>query len=210
MVLESFSSQEPLAKEFIIDRIIAEVVEEHAFLLRRFFEKQSGDLIQVSQKVAEAFRAGRQVYFFGNGGSASDAQHLATEFVGRFVADRIALPAIALNADTSLITAVANDYGYDRVFARQVEAFGKKGDVAFGISTSGNSPSVVEGIRKARELGLTTVGLLGRDGGALKELVDHALVVEGKKTARIQELHILIGHTMCQLVEAILFGRTPR
>jgi D-sedoheptulose 7-phosphate isomerase len=209
-MLESTGTGASPGEDWAIDRIIAEVVEEHSFLLRRFFEKQSGDLIRVSQKVAEAFRAGRQVYFFGNGGSASDAQHLAAEFVGRFVADRIALPAIAFTADTSILTAVANDYGYDRVFARQVEAFGKKGDVAFGISTSGNSPSVVEGIRKARELGLTTVGLLGRDGGALKDLVDHALIVEGKKTARIQELHILIGHTMCQIVEAALFGRATR
>ncbi len=166
-------------------------------------------MLRVSQRIAEAFRAGRKLLLFGNGGSAADAQHLAAEFVGRFSSERAALAAIALSTDTSILTAISNDYGYEKVFSRQVEALGQHGDVAFAITTSGSSPNVVEAVKKAKEMGLTTVGLLGRDGGALAELVDCPLIVEGKKTARIQEVHILIGHSICQLVEAALFGR-PR
>src|SRR5262249_29953545 len=121
--------------------------------------------------------------------------------------ERAALPALALTTDTSVITAVGNDYGFERVFARQIEGLGQRGDVAFAISTSGNSPNVIEAIKKAREMDLTTIGLLGRDGGAVRDFVEFPLVVEGKKTARIQEIHILVGHTICQLVEAALFGR---
>lgn len=130
--------------------------------------------------------------------------------MGRFSAERAALPAISLTTDTSILTAVANDYGYERVFSRQVEALGQRGDVAFALTTSGSSPNVIEGVKAAREIGMTTIGLLGRDGGAVRELVDLPLVVEGKKTARIQEIHILVGHTICQLVEAALFGAPPK
>ena len=154
-------------------------------------------MLRVSQRIAEAFRAGRKLLLFGNGGSAADAQHLAAEFVGRFSSERAALAAIALSTDTSILTAISNDYGYEKVFSRQVEALGQHGDVAFAITTSGSSPNVVEAVKKAKEMGLTTVGLLGRDGGALAELVDCPLIVEGKKTARIQEVHILVGHSIC-------------
>ena len=126
------------------------------------------------------------------------------------MSDRRALPAIALTTDTSILTSVANDYGYDRVFSRQVEALGQRGDVAFALTTSGTSPNVVEGVKAAREIGMTTIGLLGRDGGTVRELLDLPLIVEGKKTARIQEIHILAGHTICQIVEAVLLGPAPR
>jgi len=192
-----------------IDRIIAEIVEEHAFLVRRFFERHTEDVLRAGNRLAEAFRGGHRVLFFGNGGSAADAQHLAAELVGRLSPERerAALPAIALTTDTSILTAVANDCGYERVFARQIEALGQRGDVAVAITTSGSSPNVVEGVRTARQLGLTTVGLLGRDGGALRELVDLPLIVEGKRTSRIQEIHILIGHAICQIAEAALLGK---
>jgi D-sedoheptulose 7-phosphate isomerase len=206
-VLESGPAR-PFAEEVrAIDRIITEVVEEHAFLVRRFFEKHTGDVLRVSQRVAETLRGGHRLLLFGNGGSAADSQHIAAEFVGRFERDRNPLPAIALTVDTSILTAVANDHGYEQVFARQIGALGGKGDLAFGISTSGNSANVVEGIRKARTMEMTTVGLLGRDGGAIRELVDYPLIVDGKKTSRIQEIHLLIGHIICQIVEATLFGR---
>ncbi len=154
--------------------------------------------------VHQALKNGNKILFFGNGGSASDSQHLAAEFVGRYEKERRGLPAIALTTDTSILTAVANDYGYDRVFERQIEALGFKGDVAFGISSSGNSKNVLLGIKKAREKGLYTIGLSGRDGGELKSLVDLSFVVPSQKTARIQEAHIMIGHIICERVDELL------
>jgi D-sedoheptulose 7-phosphate isomerase len=137
----------------------------------------------------------------GNGGSAADCQHLAAEFVGRFKLERKGYPAIALTTDTSILTAVGNDYSFDSIFSRQIEALGKEGDLVVGISTSGNSKNIIRGVEKAKELGLYTVGLLGKDGGALKDLVDLPLVVPIDNTARIQECHILIGHIVCEIVE---------
>ncbi len=154
--------------------------------------------------VHQALKNGHKILFFGNGGSASDSQHLAAEFVGRYEKERRALPAIALTTDTSILTAVGNDYGYDRVFERQIEALGSRGDVAFGISTSGNSKNVLLGIKKAKEKGLYTIGLSGRDGGELKSLADLSFVVPSQKTARIQEAHIMIGHIICERVDELL------
>ncbi len=154
--------------------------------------------------VHQALKNGYKILFFGNGGSASDSQHLAAEFVGRYEKERRALPAIALTTDTSILTAIGNDYGYDRVFERQIEALGSKGDVAFGISTSGNSKNVLLGIKKAKEKGLYTIGLSGRDGGELKSLVDLSFVVPSQKTARVQEAHIMIGHIICERVDELL------
>lgn len=149
-----------------------------------------------------ALKAGRKVLLFGNGGSAADAQHIAAELVGRFVLDRRALPAVALTTDTSALTALANDFGYDEIFARQVRALGQAGDVAIAISTSGQSPSVLRAVDAARELGLRTIGLTGGTGGALKGVVDVALCVSAfRESAPIQETHILIGHTLCRLVD---------
>jgi len=148
-----------------------------------------------------SFRAGHKALFFGNGGSAADAQHFAGEFVGRYLRERTPLPALALHANTSALTAIANDYGYEHVFSRQLQALAAPGDVAIGISTSGNSPSVVEGLRTARQLGLHTIGLTGASGGRLRGLVDTLIAVPSEETPRIQECHILVGHALCDAVE---------
>jgi len=180
---------------------IVRIFDEHARLQKEFLKHNTEVLAQVAEVLLQAFRKGRTVFFFGNGGSAADAQHLAAEFVNRFRLDRRALPALALNVDTSVLTSIANDFGYDRVFARQIEAFGRADDVAVGISTSGASPNVIEGIRLARKQGLVTVGFSGGDGGALLRETDHCVVVPSKTAARVQELHIIAGHAICDIVE---------
>jgi D-sedoheptulose 7-phosphate isomerase len=158
--------------------------------------------------LVSAYCAGNKALFFGNGGSAADAQHLAAEFVGRYLRERKPLPALALNANSSAVTAIGNDYGYDQVFARQIEALALPGDVAVGITTSGNSPNVVEGILRARKLGLFTIALTGSTGGRLRDLVDVLIAVPSDETPRIQECHILFGHALCDAVEqAVLSER---
>jgi D-sedoheptulose 7-phosphate isomerase len=172
-----------------------------------FLDENAAALERAIELVAQALAAGRKLLLFGNGGSAADAQHIAAEFVGRLMRERRPLPAIALTTDTSALTAIANDYGYDHVFARQVRALGAAGDVAVAISTSGGSPSVLRAVEACRELGLTTIGLTGGDGGALAGLVDVSLCVSASTfSARIQETHILIGHVICELVDRRLFG----
>jgi D-sedoheptulose 7-phosphate isomerase len=158
-------------------------------------------VVRAARRLREAIRAGRTVLVFGNGGSATDAQHLAAELVGRFRRERQGWPAVALTADAAVLTSVANDYGYDAVFARQVEALGRPGDVAVGITTSGASPNVNAGLERARALGLVTIGLTGRDGGATAALVDEHVNVPGDDTARIQEVHRTILHVWCELIE---------
>ena len=187
---------------------IVRIFDEHARLQREFLKHNTEMLARVAEVLIQAFHKGRTAYFFGNGGSAADAQHLAAEFVNRFRLDRRALPALALNVDTSVLTSIANDFGYDRVFARQIEAFGHADDVAVGLSTSGASPNVIEGIRLARQQGLVTVGFSGGDGGALLRETDHCIVVPSKTTARIQEIHILAGHAICDIVEQDLVHPT--
>jgi D-sedoheptulose 7-phosphate isomerase len=159
----------------------------------------------VSELLVEALIQGKKPILFGNGGSAADAQHIAAELVGRFAFDRPALPALALSVNSSCLTAIGNDYGFDVVFARQIEALGGSGDVAIGISTSGNSPNVVSALAVARKMGLHTVALTGGSGGALKTAVDHCICVPSIETPRIQECHILIGHTISELVEESIF-----
>ena len=160
---------------------------------------------KTAQLFIDAIKSGNKILFFGNGGSASDSQHLAAEFVGRYEKDRRPLAAIALTTDTSILTSVANDYSYADVFTRQVEALGKKGDVAVGISTSGNSESVIKALEKARSLGLKTVSFIGKDGGKMKGKSDIDLIVSVDKVSRIQESHIMIGHILCELVDKALF-----
>jgi D-sedoheptulose 7-phosphate isomerase len=159
-------------------------------------------IMTLGQEMSGALAAGRKILLFGNGGSAADAQHIAAELVGRFSRERRALPALALTTNTSTVTAVGNDYSYDRIFARQVEAFGASGDVAIGISTSGKSPNVIEAIRVAESIGMLTAGMTGASGRDLAELVDYCLRVPSEKTPRIQEAHILIGHILCEIVDA--------
>jgi D-sedoheptulose 7-phosphate isomerase len=158
-------------------------------------------LARLAELSAEALRAGGKLLFFGNGGSASDAQHLATELSIRFERDRRALAAISLATDTSALTACGNDFGFDRIFSRQLEALGRPGDVAIGISTSGNSPNVLAALRVAREAGITAAAFAGRDGGQLRELADPLIIVPAQETARIQEMHILLGHILCAEIE---------
>ena len=163
-------------------------------------------LERAGQSLIEVYRAGGKALFCGNGGSAADAQHLAAEFVGRYLAERRPLPALALNANSSALTAIGNDYGYEQSFSRQFEALARPGDVLVGLSTSGNSRNVVEAFRSARRLEVTTIALTGAGGGKLRECADILLDVPSTETPRIQECHILIGHCLCEAVEKALFG----
>ena len=164
-------------------------------------ETLQSSIIAVADYLIDAFQAGNKVLLMGNGGSAADAQHIAAELVGRYNRDRKALPALALTTDTSILTALGNDFGAASIFTRQIEAFARSGDCIFAISTSGNSANVIEGVQAAREIGCHTFGLLGNDGGRLKGMTDIPIVVASSETPRIQECHILIGHIICDLVE---------
>ena len=167
------------------------------------------DLVEVIEAIVTeivlAFRAGNRIYFCGNGGSAADAQHLAAEFSGRFYKDRLALPAEALHCNTSYLTAAANDYGYEHVYARLIEGIGQPGDVLIGLSTSGNSVNIIEALQKAKRKGMVTVGFTGDTGGAMKDECDFLLAIPSKDTPRIQECHIMVGHIICELVESQYF-----
>ena len=167
-------------------------------------------IARVSEVMIESLRAGHKLLLFGNGGSAADSQHIAAEFVGRFAFDRPALPALALSVNTSALTAIGNDYGFDQVFSRQIEALGAKGDVAIGISTSGNSPNVLQGLITARKLGLHTVAFTGGSGGKMMGAADYSICAPSKETPRIQECHILIGHVISLLVEQEIFHEQSR
>jgi D-sedoheptulose 7-phosphate isomerase len=180
-----------------IDRLLGETVA----LLEGVRAGDQAPLVQAIEVIGEALANGQALLVFGNGGSAADAQHFAAEFVGRFARDRRAVPALALTTDTSALTAIANDYGFERVFARQIEAFGAPGDVALAITTSGTSPNVVEGLKAAAERGMTTVALTGRDGGEAGALADVHLNVPHEVTARVQEAHTVLLHVICELVE---------
>ena len=174
---------------------------------RVFLDEYADAVARAGEMLIASLRAGGKVLLFGNGGSAADAQHIAAEFVGRFVRQRDGLPAVALTTDTSALTAIANDFGYDDVFARQVRALGRRGDIAIAISTSGKSPSVLRAVEACKATGIGTIGLTGGDGGQLVSAVDVPLVVTASTlSARIQETHITIGHVLCELVDAALSG----
>ncbi|MFX1363435.1 MAG: SIS domain-containing protein [Promethearchaeota archaeon] len=168
-------------------------------------KKLSPIIADISHKIIDAYKNKKKVVLFGNGGSAADAQHIATEFVGKFYKDRESLPALALHTNTSTLTATANDFGFEFVFERQVSSFVEKGDVVIGISTSGNSPNVIKGLKKAKEKGATTVGFTGSKYNKIEEITDICLKIPSTNTPRIQEGHITVGHIICYLVEKELF-----
>jgi D-sedoheptulose 7-phosphate isomerase len=180
---------------------------DSARVKEQFARDHADRIVQVAQLIARAFREGNKILLFGNGGSATDAAHIAAEFVGRYREERTPLPAIALATDIAAITCIANDYGYEELFARQVRAHGRKGDIAIAISTSGNSPNVLNGATAARDCGLTTIAWTGATGGKLAALADFPFLVPSTVTSRIQESHITLGHVLCELVEEQLFGQ---
>lgn len=181
------------------------ILKESIQVKEEIIKSQVDKIVEIAQLLIDCLKNGNKIILFGNGGSAADSQHIAAELVGRFQKERSGLPALALTTNTSIITAIANDYGYDQIFSKQLEALAKKGDVVVGISTSGNADNVIKGLNKAKELGLKTIGLTGCDGGGLAKIVDLSLVVSSRVTARIQESHIAIGHVICDLVEKNVF-----
>jgi len=185
----------------LIDQFVSDSLRVKA----QFFQDNKDRIAKTAETVAHGLRNGRKLLLFGNGGSAADAQHLAAEMVGRFGPDRAPLAAISLSTDTSILTAVGNDYGYDKIFARQIEALGQAGDTAIGISTSGNSPNVLAALDAARSKGLFTIGLTGETGGQMNDRAEVLFRVPSRVTARIQETHILLGHIICELIDRELF-----
>jgi len=188
-----------------MENIILKRFKESSEVKTRFLKENLLKLLDVIKLVSHAFESGNKIFFFGNGGSAADAQHLAAEFVNRYVMDRPPLPAIALTTDTSILTSVSNDLAFNEIFAKQLRALGKEGDVAIGISTSGNSPNIIKAFEVAKEMGMKRVALTGNNGGAIAKMVDFSLIVPSTSTPRIQEVHILIGHILCEMVEHYLF-----
>jgi D-sedoheptulose 7-phosphate isomerase len=194
----------------VMPREIRRIFAASAATQRAFLRQHGAALARVIEQTVEALANGHTL-FFGNGGSAADAQHLAAEFTNRYLLDRAPLPAIALTTDTSALTSIANDFGYDQVFLKQIQALGRPGDVAFALSTSGTAVNVLRAVDWCRGHGIVTVGLTGGSGGALATRVDHLLCVDSTRmTPRIQETHIVIGHTLCELVEIALAARNRR
>ncbi|HYB13090.1 MAG TPA: D-sedoheptulose 7-phosphate isomerase [Myxococcota bacterium] len=196
-----------MAEESDRAECVRALLQESARVKQELAEQASGTIARAASLLIDAFQRGSKALLFGNGGSAADAQHLAAEWTGRLRGERRGLPALALTANTSELTALGNDYGFDRIFARLIEAHGNPGDVAIALSTSGNSPNVLAGVAEARARGLRTIGLSGRRGGKLAPAVELALLVPSDDTQRIQESHIAIGHVLAELVEQALFPR---
>ncbi len=172
-----------------------------------FVNENLSRLVNVVEAIISALKAGNKILLFGNGGSAADAQHLAAEFVNRFVIERPPLPAIALTTDSSIITSIGNDYDFSEVFSKQIRAIGQAGDIAWGISTSGNSVNVLKGLEVAKKIGLVTIAFTGKDGGSIAKIADLSINVSSSVTARIQEAHITAGHAICDLVDIKLFQK---
>src|SRR3989304_10628295 len=185
--------------------IITKSYNESIYCKEAFFKQNLQMIIQSAELVADTFKAGNKLLLCGNGGSAADAQHIAAEFVNRFVIERPPLPAIALSTDTSIITSIGNDYSFDQIFSKQVKAIGKEGDVLLAISPSGESKNVIMAVKVARGMGIKTIGLTGKGGGKMAKMVDILLNVDSDVTPRIQEVHITAGHIICDLIDHILF-----
>jgi len=188
-----------------MEDVISKRFKESIEVKTRFLKENLPQLLDVVKIIARAFETGNKIFLFGNGGSAADAQHLAAEFVNRYLMDRPPLPAIALTTDTSILTSISNDFSFNEIFAKQLRALGKEGDVAIGISTSGNSANVIKAFDVAKEMGIKTVALAGNDGGMVAKHAEFSLIVSSTSTPRIQETHILIGHVLCEMVEHYLF-----
>ncbi len=188
-----------------MEEIIVKRIEETEKVRKRFLHENLSQLISIIKLIADALENGNKVLLFGNGGSAAQAQHLAAEFVNRLFMDRPPLPAIALSTDSSILTSIGNDYSFSEIFSKQIVALGKEGDVAIGISTSGNSANVIRAIEVAKEMGLETVALTGKDGGDLAKVASYSLIVASSSTPCIQEVHMAIAHILCEMVEAQIF-----
>jgi len=186
------------------DKIVQSFVDS-ADLKVRFIKENVDRIISVVEVITKAIKKGNKIILFGNGGSAADAQHIAAEFVNRFLTERPPLPALALTTDTSVITSIGNDSDFSDIFYKQIRALGAKGDVAIGLSTSGNSLNVVKAFQAAKEMGIKTVGITGKNGGEIAKIVDYLLNVGSDSTPRIQEVHITIGHIICEMVDYLLF-----
>lgn len=185
-----------------MEEIIEKAFEEHIKIFQNSKNILKDSILIVGDIVIESLNNNKKIILFGNGGSAADAQHIAAEFTGRFLTERKALPAISLSTDTSALTAIGNDYGFEKIFSRQVEAIANKGDVLIGISTSGNSKNVLEAFKAGEKIGTKNIGFSGRDGGAMNDLTQTNIVVPSDITARIQEFHIFLGHLLCQYVDS--------
>jgi D-sedoheptulose 7-phosphate isomerase len=185
---------------------IEDAFAQSAYVKLLCLQRQAAALEAIGKALVRVLRGGRRIYLFGNGGSAGDAQHIAAELEARFLRERRALPALALTTNTSTLTAVGNDYGYERTFARQVEAHVRKGDAVIAISTSGNSPNVLAGVKAARKAGALAIGFTNEEGGRLRGIVDHCFQVPSTDTQRVQECHLAAGHILCGLIEDALFG----
>jgi D-sedoheptulose 7-phosphate isomerase len=188
-----------------MDSMISKRFKESGEVKARFLKENLPKMLEVIKLVSQSFEGGNKLLLFGHGGSAADAQHIAAEFVNRYIIDRPPLPAIALTTDTSVLTSVSNDSSFNEIFSKQIKALGKEGDVAIGISTSGNSPNIVKALEVAKEMGIKTIALAGNDGGTMAKIADVSLIVPSGSTPRIQETHILIGHILCEMVEHQLF-----
>ncbi|MEW6500620.1 MAG: D-sedoheptulose 7-phosphate isomerase [Thermodesulfobacteriota bacterium] len=192
---------------FDMNRIIDESLQESLAAKQAFAKEARGTIVTLVGWMVEAIRSGRKIMIFGNGGSAADAQHMAAEFVNRFLINRRPLPAIALTTDSSILTSIGNDFSFDDIFLKQIQALGQAGDVALGISTSGNSPNVLKAILEAKGMGLRTAALTGGTGGKLLHVAELTLNVPSTKTPAIQESHLWAEHLLCQLVDEVLFGQ---
>jgi D-sedoheptulose 7-phosphate isomerase len=190
----------------LLRQCVAKSLHEGADLRLSLIEHCTDGVVKAAEHIFDSLQKGGKLLTFGNGGSAADAQHLAGEFIGRFTRERAPLPAIALTVDSSAMTAIGNDYGFDQIFARQVTGLGRQPDIIVAISTSGRSPNVLNGVRAASEKGLTTIGFSGGEGGPLAELVDIPIVVPSVSTPRIQECHITLVHIMCEVLESLVFN----
>jgi D-sedoheptulose 7-phosphate isomerase len=190
-----------------MEDLIVKIFKESSHLKENFVNDNLSMIVRVVNVMTAALKAGNKVLIFGNGGSAADAQHLAAEFVNRFMIERPPLPAISLSTDTSIITSIGNDYDFSEIFSKQIRALGHAGDIAWGISTSGRSQNVFKGLEQAKRMGLITLALTGKDGGDIAGIADYALNVASDSTARIQEVHITLGHVLCQMIDLKLFQR---